>query len=210
MTERREFELDGESRTLISGLTKARPPRFTARGPAAPKPTRMTKRGRDDLECPVCFDQMTAPIYQCVNGHLICRICVGLLEKSTGTCPTCRVPLIDRIRCLQADRRAEELLESRSRKIRAEAPTTSEGTAPSSGKRGLAMWSRDACPSPVSMMRRSFEPSAPEHLDVCVYKVADDGSELWPELEGVSASRQKTLKTTVKQLSLTRLASVFC
>jgi hypothetical protein len=44
------------------------------------------------VQCPVCHVIPRAgPIYQCVNGHLICKDCE---EKVTGgLCPVCRVPL---------------------------------------------------------------------------------------------------------------------
>eukprot|EP00939_MAST-03C_sp_MAST-3C-sp1_P003429 g3429.t1 len=38
------------------------------------------------LECPVCFEHMMPPIYQCPEGHLICNVCRPKLKK----CPTCR------------------------------------------------------------------------------------------------------------------------
>eukprot|EP00941_MAST-03F_sp_MAST-3F-sp1_P004857 g4857.t1 len=42
------------------------------------------------LECPVCLDMITPPIYQCPEGHLICPDC---RENCTNKCPTCRAPL---------------------------------------------------------------------------------------------------------------------
>ncbi|KDR17164.1 E3 ubiquitin-protein ligase SIAH1B-like isoform X2 [Zootermopsis nevadensis] len=41
------------------------------------------------LECPVCFDFMTPPITQCLNGHNICSVC----KPQLTLCPTCREPL---------------------------------------------------------------------------------------------------------------------
>lgn len=44
-----------------------------------------------DLECPVCFQYMTSPIYMCDRGHSICNKCkVKILD-----CPTCRHQLRD-------------------------------------------------------------------------------------------------------------------
>ncbi|RZB39071.1 Sina domain containing protein, partial [Asbolus verrucosus] len=40
----------------------------------------------DPLECPVCFDYITPPIYQCVTGHSICSECKGQVAE----CPTCK------------------------------------------------------------------------------------------------------------------------
>jgi len=38
------------------------------------------------FECPVCFEHIVPPIYQCLHGHLICNKCVVMCEN----CPTCR------------------------------------------------------------------------------------------------------------------------
>ena len=39
------------------------------------------------LECPVCFETIdSVPIYQCRNGHVVCKDCHPKLE----TCPICR------------------------------------------------------------------------------------------------------------------------
>ncbi|CAH0556128.1 unnamed protein product [Brassicogethes aeneus] len=37
------------------------------------------------LECPVCFNTMRPPIYQCSSGHSICILCHDKVQK----CPTC-------------------------------------------------------------------------------------------------------------------------
>lgn len=37
------------------------------------------------LECPLCKEYMSAPIYQCLSGHTICNVCRPALEK----CSTC-------------------------------------------------------------------------------------------------------------------------
>ena len=42
------------------------------------------------FECPVCFDYVLPPIYQCDSGHLICSNCRPKLNNS---CPSCRGPL---------------------------------------------------------------------------------------------------------------------
>ena len=42
---------------------------------------------KDLLECPVCLDTMkTVPVYQCTNGHVICKDCIVKLDN----CPICR------------------------------------------------------------------------------------------------------------------------
>jgi len=40
------------------------------------------------FECPVCFEHIVPPIFQCLLGHLICNKCVLMCEN----CPTCRNP----------------------------------------------------------------------------------------------------------------------
>ena len=62
------------------------------------------------FECPVCFEPLQKPVYQCRNGHLMCCVCIGRIERSHNkACPTCRVALGERIRSLEADRRADKL-----------------------------------------------------------------------------------------------------
>ena len=52
-----------------------------------------------DLQCNVCFTiPENSPIYQCANGHLLCKTCRPKLER----CPCCRKSLTD-IRCLHAE-----------------------------------------------------------------------------------------------------------
>ena len=42
---------------------------------------------RDLLECPVCIETIkSVPVYQCANGHVICKGCIAKLNN----CPICR------------------------------------------------------------------------------------------------------------------------
>ena len=42
---------------------------------------------RDLLECPVCMETINSvPVYQCANGHVICKGCIEKLNN----CPICR------------------------------------------------------------------------------------------------------------------------
>ena len=42
---------------------------------------------RDLLECPVCLETIkSVPVYQCNNGHVICKDCI----KKLNNCPICR------------------------------------------------------------------------------------------------------------------------
>ncbi|XP_010424345.1 PREDICTED: E3 ubiquitin-protein ligase SINA-like 7 [Camelina sativa] len=47
------------------------------------------------LECSICFETLTIPIFQCDNGHLGCSSCC---PKWCNKCPRCALP-IGRIRC---------------------------------------------------------------------------------------------------------------
>lgn len=38
------------------------------------------------FECPVCFDYVLPPIFQCESGHLICNTC----KERVQCCPSCR------------------------------------------------------------------------------------------------------------------------
>ena len=46
----------------------------------------LKKDFKDLLECPVCFQTLSTPIYQCRSGHVVCKDCHPKLE----TCPICR------------------------------------------------------------------------------------------------------------------------
>ena len=56
---------------------------------------------KEDLECPVCRDvPKSLPIYQCLQGHIICNSCYPKLNN----CPVCRVILSPQIRALTAEK----------------------------------------------------------------------------------------------------------
>jgi Zinc finger, C3HC4 type (RING finger) len=65
----------------------------------------------EDLECPVCFEDMLPPmrIFACHNGHLLCSICLDNLKSQT--CPICRDDLTIRkpVRAFEAEERAKKL-----------------------------------------------------------------------------------------------------
>lgn len=68
----------------------------------------MTKRTHNDdmlelLECTVCLEHMQPPIFQCANGHVLCKSCKTKVDK----CPTCRCSSID-VRNLQLEKIAEK------------------------------------------------------------------------------------------------------
>ena len=55
-----------------------------------------------DYECPVCLDKILPPVYQCVNGHILCETC----QEKVSHCPVCREKFLnnERIRCLEVER----------------------------------------------------------------------------------------------------------
>ncbi|KAL8472681.1 hypothetical protein ACS0TY_029773 [Phlomoides rotata] len=75
-----------------------------AQRPTGPSLT-MTLPDRVLLDCPICFQALCSPVYQCENGHIACASCRTTLLKNN--CPHCRLP-IGNIRC----RAIEEILES--------------------------------------------------------------------------------------------------
>ncbi|KAL9256764.1 E3 ubiquitin-protein ligase SINA-like 10-like protein [Drosera capensis] len=40
----------------------------------------------DVLDCSICFDSLTVPVYQCENGHIACSSCCSKLKNR---CPSC-------------------------------------------------------------------------------------------------------------------------
>ena len=65
---------------------------------------------KDLLECPICFETIdSVPIYQCRNGHVVCKNCHPKLK----ICPICRVDIIKKSKCdgLIRNRKLEEMVE---------------------------------------------------------------------------------------------------
>lgn len=61
------------------------------------------------FECPICFEDMLPPIYQCSRGHLICSSC----RTKVCRCPSCREPLVDKVCNLALAQLAERIVNSR-------------------------------------------------------------------------------------------------
>ncbi|GAB2288899.1 hypothetical protein Dimus_023204 [Dionaea muscipula] len=59
----------------------------------------------DVLDCPICFNPLTLPVYQCGNGHIVCSSCCGQLQNK---CPSCCKPIARNNRC----RGVEKVIES--------------------------------------------------------------------------------------------------
>lgn len=47
----------------------------------------------DVSDCSICFQDLDGHIYQCSNGHLLCKTCC---QKLKPTCPTCKTATLDR------------------------------------------------------------------------------------------------------------------
>merc|ERR1719319_1524435 len=64
-----------------------------------------------ELECPVCLNTCSPPIYTCPNQHLVCSTC----RPHLATCPECRVTYGGQMRVHRyAERDAREVEEMRS------------------------------------------------------------------------------------------------
>ena len=71
----------------------------------ATKDTFSMKELGEALQCPICLlIPQSTPIYQCENGHVICKVC----REKISRCPSCRQPL-GRIRCMFAERMLEKV-----------------------------------------------------------------------------------------------------
>lgn len=59
------------------------------------------KRKREEFEkdaielltCPICFEHLTAPSYECRKGHMLCIECYKSIMKTSKICPQCRCDL---------------------------------------------------------------------------------------------------------------------
>ena len=161
----------------------------------------MAKRRRGEFNCPVCFDAFRPPVYQCVNGHLICKSCLPNIEDSSGRCPTCRVQFRERIRSLAADQRAEEeeSAEKATRRTATSAAPSIVSKPPprndceSPARKVMCSFNSAACPSvrrptPVARCDR-FTTTArcSEPVEVAIHRLTDEASDLMPEMAGVPA-----------------------
>ena len=55
---------------------------------------------RDEVICTTCLSLPRVGMFQCENGHLICKDCIG---KCKNFCPTCKKPL-GKIRSILAEK----------------------------------------------------------------------------------------------------------
>jgi hypothetical protein len=87
-----KLEQDIKSRKGVESMQKSA---VEDRAPRSPLPdswkldyiSRKIEAKEKDLECPVCFEVASAPIFKCPQEHLICSVCRPKLSE----CPECRV-----------------------------------------------------------------------------------------------------------------------
>ena len=135
----------------------------------------------DGLDCPVCWEPLRRPVFQCVNGHLICRACIGRIERSSNkVCPTCRVALGDqRIRCLEADRRADNPRPSPYTPPpapRVPAPSGPPTALPESAQRAARRFNANACPKsrPVFNIAQGPRDNHDTLVEIFITKISDE------------------------------------
>ncbi|KAL8250016.1 hypothetical protein R6Q59_033709 [Mikania micrantha] len=44
----------------------------------------------DVFDCPICFEPLCTPVFQCENGHIACSSCCSKVERK---CPSCCMPI---------------------------------------------------------------------------------------------------------------------
>ncbi|KAJ0873522.1 putative transcription factor C2H2 family [Helianthus annuus] len=44
----------------------------------------------DVLDCPICLDPLSTPVFQCENGHIACSLCCSKVKRK---CPSCCMPI---------------------------------------------------------------------------------------------------------------------
>ncbi|KAJ6820781.1 E3 ubiquitin-protein ligase SINA-like 10 [Iris pallida] len=59
----------------------------------------------DVLDCPVCFEPLRPPLFQCQNGHVACSSCCNKLQNK---CPSCKLS-INYSRCLALEKVIESI-----------------------------------------------------------------------------------------------------
>ena len=59
----------------------------------------------EHLCCPICTISLSEPVYECKNGHIICKPCLDQLQPAV--CPSCRCDLSDPHRCRAIEQQLE-------------------------------------------------------------------------------------------------------
>ncbi|CAF0891772.1 unnamed protein product [Adineta ricciae] len=82
--------------SLLDSIDVNEPPTKKCKVTTNEKPRLLEDRIGSILSCCICLDLSTLPIYQCVNGHLMCASCFNhlladcKLKDEQTTCPNCR------------------------------------------------------------------------------------------------------------------------
>lgn len=80
---------DGGSGALPSSSSSSGRRRNPHTFPLGPEETTSSNFDLDILDCSVCMEALSPPIFQCCNGHYACR---GCTEKMSSKCPSCSEP----------------------------------------------------------------------------------------------------------------------
>ncbi|KAJ4917603.1 E3 ubiquitin-protein ligase SINA-like 7 [Raphanus sativus] len=97
-------EASGQVNGSSSALSQKRQRSLVSPGGDGAKKRSLMLMDSDLLDCPICYEPLTVPIFQCDNGHLACSSCC---PKLSNHCPSCASPIGDK-RC----RAMENVLES--------------------------------------------------------------------------------------------------
>ncbi|GAB2212812.1 hypothetical protein Drorol1_Dr00020806 [Drosera rotundifolia] len=87
-----------------SPQTKKRKSKSPDAGDDGKRAASLTISDPEVLDCVICFEPLTSPVYQCGNGHIACSRCCNELKNK---CPSCNLE-IGKIRC----RALEKVIES--------------------------------------------------------------------------------------------------
>lgn len=49
----------------------------------------------DSIACGICLEFLSAPVFQCINAHIICSACINKVPQ--GRCPVCRAGLNEKV-----------------------------------------------------------------------------------------------------------------
>ncbi|VVB05824.1 unnamed protein product [Arabis nemorensis] len=92
------YESSSETSSLKRQRTSTSTTMISSGGTDEKKKLTATLIDLDVIDCSVCFDTLTIPISQCVNGHIVCSTCCTKLKKK---CATCSLPILSRNRAME-------------------------------------------------------------------------------------------------------------
>ncbi|CAF3036169.1 unnamed protein product [Rotaria sp. Silwood2] len=86
----------GTTNPMLDSTVIDEPPTKKCKITTNDKPRLLEERLSSILSCCICLDLSTLPIFQCINGHLMCASCFNhlladcKLKDEQTTCPNCR------------------------------------------------------------------------------------------------------------------------